>query len=174
VSRDETRTVDEAPWVDQALADLPGSASGSRVVSALAAAGIAAALALALNGDGRSDQAAAGRGSSATASRSVTAGAELAERSRAVPSSILRSGEAGVSQRAGRGGNSTASGSKSPGSEEIDAPPLASATPPVVGDVTVPQPEPELPPVELPPVAPSRVQLPQLPQLLPVPADRRH
>jgi hypothetical protein len=172
VSRDETRTVDEAPWVDRALDDdLPGSAPGSRVVGALAAAGIAAAMALALNGDGRSDEAAAGRGSSATASRSVTAGAELAERSRAVPSTILQSGEAGVSKRAGRGRSSTGPGSKNPGSENPDAPPLASATPPVVGEVTVPQPEPELPPMELPPVEPPRVRPPQLPQLLP--SDRQ-
>jgi hypothetical protein len=97
----------------------------------------------------------------------VTAGVELAERSRAVPSSILQSGDAGVSKRAGRGGNSAGPGSKSRGSENPDAPPLASATPPVVGDVTVPRPEPELPPVELPPVELPRVQLPQLPQLLP-------
>ena len=214
MSRDETRNLVENHWLsllppeqrpgldvprddpeaerwnalvaaDLSLDDgLTGSGRGSRVIGALAAAGLAAALLLALNGPGRTDRSGSG-GSSASASGSVTAaGTDVAEQNRVVLSTSILRGEAGTSgtapgrsSKGGRGDGSPAKPSKppspdpgpgGPGSESpgTQPPPLASATLPVVGDVTVPQPNvgvPPLPPVQLPPV-----QLPQLPQLPPL------
>jgi hypothetical protein len=219
VSRDETRNLVENHWLsllppeqrpglvapcddpeaeqwnalvaaDLSLDDgLTGSGRGSRVIGALAAAGLAAALLLALNGPGRSDPS-AGNGSSASASGSVTAGGtDVAEQNRVVLATTILRGEAGTPDRApgrsskdGRGNGAPTKpstppspdpgGTGGPGSENpgTQPPPLASTTLPVVGDVTVPQPNlglPPLPPVQVPPVQLPPVQLPELPPLLP-------
>ncbi len=212
VSRDETRNLVENHWLsllppeqrpglhaprddpeaerwnalvaaDLSLDDgLTGSGRGSRVIGALAAAGLAAALLLALNGPGRTDRSGS-RGSSASASGSVTAaGTDVAEQNRVVLSASILRGEAGTSgtvpgrsSKGGRGEGSPAKPSKppspdpgpgGPGSESPGTQPPPLATLPVVGDVTVPQPNlgvPPRPPVQLP-----AVQLPQLPQLPPL------
>lgn len=224
MSRDETRNLVEHHWLsllppeqrpgldvprddpeaeqwdalvaaDLSLDDgLTASGRGSRVVGALAAAGLAAAMLLALNGPVRADRSGSG-GSSASASGSVTAaGTDVAEQNRVVLATSILRGEAGTrdtapgrSSKGGRGDRSPAKpstppspdpgpggpGSESPGTQP---PPLASATLPVVGDVTVPQPNlglpplppVQVPPVQVPPVQLPPVQLPQLPQLPPL------
>jgi hypothetical protein len=216
VSRDETRNLVENHWLsllppeqrpglvaprddpeaeqwnalvaaDLSLGDgLTASGRGSRVIGALAAAGLAAALLLALNGPGRADRSGTS-GSSASASGSVTVGGtDVAELNRVVLAASILRGEAGTpdtapgrSSKGGRGDGSPTKppspdpGPGGPGSENpgTQPPPLASTTLPVVGNVTVPQPNlglPPLPPVQVPPVQLPPVQLPQVPPLPPL------